>query len=65
MSTHESWLEYQMSVTERQQFFEPVFIEVTRLLMLNSMLHFRQNEGESSILMSNLHITKCHRKWKH
>ena len=29
------------------------------------MLHFRQNEGDSSILVSNFYINKCHTKCKH
>ena len=65
MSTHESLLEYQKSVPETQQFFEPVFTEDRGLLTLHSMLHFRQNEAGSRILVSKLYITKCHRKCKH
>ena len=48
MSSHENLLEYQRSVPELHQFFEPVFTEGRRLLMLHSMLRFRQNE-ESNI----------------
>ena len=49
MNNYERLLEYQRSVPELHQFFGPVFTEYRRLLMLHSMLNFRQNEGESSI----------------
>ena len=54
---HESLLEYQRPVPEGHQFFGPVFTK-TRLLMLHSMLHFWENEGGSSVWVSNLYITE-------
>lgn len=43
-SRHESLLEYQTSVQEAHQFFGTIFTEDRRLLLLHSMLQFRQNE---------------------
>ena len=64
MSRHEGLLEYQRPVPEAHQFFGPVFTK-DKLLMLHSMLHFLENEGGSSVLVSNLYSIECHTKCKH
>ena len=61
MSRHESLLENQRLVLKAQQLLAPIFIK-DRLLMLQSMLHFTENEGDSSILVSYLDIIECHNK---